>query len=383
MPAQKACLFCRFMKARFHFKNIDALRFFAFAKVYLLHVPIVSSVWWFQQIKTGGGIGVMFFFVLSGFLITWLLLKEKTTNNQINAKRFMMRRILRIWPVYFLVMAFVYFMPNDLLGSWGLRIVSGYEPDWIYSFSFLENYKMLMSDQFPITTPLSVFWSLCIEEHFYIFWLLLMSVLPLRFIPYFLLLCFPVSILMRWFEPMIWHNTIMYTNDLFTNLDLFAAGGLAAYVFTFKQEVYEGYMSKIPKYMQFVFILLVLALVFFHRYILPEIAFSSINLFRSCVFGLSFALLILMMVSKHSIFHFSEKHLFSRLGELSYGLYVYHLIFIHAMMRYCENHHINLNETLNITVFVLLNLILSIGLSYLSKKYVEDWFLGLKRYFTS
>jgi peptidoglycan/LPS O-acetylase OafA/YrhL len=180
---------------------------------------------------------------------------------------------------------------------------------------------------------------------------------------------------------MIWHNTIMYTNDLFTNLDLFAAGGLAAYVFTFKQEVYEGYMSKIPKYMQFVFILLVLALVFFHRYILPEIAFSSINLFRSCVFGLSFALLILMMVSKHSIFHFSEKHLFSRLGELSYGLYVYHLIFIHAMMRYCENHHINLNETLNITVFVLLNLILSIGLSYLSKKYVEDWFLGLKRYF--
>ena len=381
MPAQKACLFCRFMKAGFHFKNIDALRFFAFAKVYLLHVPIVSSVWWVQQIKSGGGIGVMFFFVLSGFLITWLLLKEKTAFGQINAKRFMMRRILRIWPVYFLVLLFVYLMPNDLLSSWGLRIVGGYEPDWIYSFSFLENYKMLMSDQFPITTPLSVFWSLCIEEHFYIFWLLVMSVLPLRFIPYFLLFCFPVSILMRWFEPMIWHNTLMYTNDLFTNLDLFAAGGLAAYVFTFKQEVYEGYMSKIPKYFQLVFILFVLALVFFHRYLLPEIAYSTLNLFRSCIFGISFSLLILMMVSKHSLIHFSEKHVFSKLGELSYGLYVYHLLWIHGMMRFCENHQINLSESLNISVFVLVNLLLSIGSSYFSKRYFEDWFLGLKRYF--
>jgi peptidoglycan/LPS O-acetylase OafA/YrhL len=186
---------------------------------------------------------------------------------------------------------------------------------------------------------------------------------------------------MRWIEPQIWQNSLMFTNDLFTNLDLFAAGGLAAYVFTFKEKVYEKTMSKIPKFMQFVFILLILTLVFLHRYILPEIAFSTINLFRSCVFGLSFALLILMMVSKHSFIHFSEKHLFSRLGELSYGLYVYHLIFIHTMMMYYENHHINLNETLNITLFVLLNLILSIGLSYLSKKYVEDWFLGLKRYF--
>jgi peptidoglycan/LPS O-acetylase OafA/YrhL len=371
------------MKAGFHFKNIDALRFFAFAKVYLLHVPIVSSVWWFQQIKTGGGIGVMFFFVLSGFLITWLLLKEKTTNNQINAKRFMMRRILRIWPVYFLVLAFVYFMPNDLLSSWGLRIIGGYEPDFLFSISFLENYKMLMSDQFPITTPLSVFWSLCIEEHFYLFWLMMMSLLPLRFIKYFSIGCFPISIFMRWIEPHIWQNSLMYTNDLFTNLDLFAAGGLAAYVFTFKEEVYEKSMSKIPKFMQLVFILFVLTLVFLHRYILPEIAYSTLNLFRSCIFGILFSLLILLMVSKHSLIHFSEKHVFSKLGELSYGLYVYHLLWIHGMMRFCENNQIDLHVNLNISVFVLVNLLLSVGSSYISKRYFEDWFLGLKRYFNN
>ncbi|MFY8021730.1 MAG: acyltransferase family protein [Bacteroidia bacterium] len=369
------------MKAVTHFKNIDALRFFAFAKVYLLHIPIVSSMWWFQQIKTGGGIGVMFFFVLSGFLISWLLLNEKIAKGQINAKRFMMRRILRIWPVYFLVLSFVYFMPVNLLENWGLRVIGGYEPNWTYSWSFLENYNMLLKDQFPITTPLSVFWSLCIEEHFYIVWLIVMSLLPMRYIKYFLMSCFPISILMRWMEPLIWQNSLMYTNDLLTNLDLFAAGGLAAYVFTMKEEAYEKFMSKIPKFMQLLFVLFVLILVFLHRYLLPEIAYSKINLIRSCVYGIAFALLILMMVSKHSLIHFSEKHLFSKLGQLSYGLYVYHLIFIHAMMRYCEEHHINLNETLNITVFVLLNLILSIGLSYLSKKYFEDWFLGWKRYF--
>jgi peptidoglycan/LPS O-acetylase OafA/YrhL len=369
------------MKGGFHFKNIDALRFFAFAKVYVHHLPIVSSLWWFQQIKTGGGIGVMFFFVLSGFLITWLLLKEKLTQGQINSKRFMIRRILRIWPIYFLVLTFVYFMPNVVLASWGLRIINGYEPNWLYSMSFLENYHMLQKDFFPITTPLSVFWSLCIEEHFYLFWLLVFCFLPIKYTPYFLLICFPIAIFSRWLEPIIWQNQLMYTNDLFTNLDLFASGGLAAYLFTIKADKIDLIIGKTSKLLQALFFLLVLAMVFFHRLILPEIAFSMTNLFRSCIFGIAFALLILLMVSNYSILNFSENHIFSRLGRLSYGLYVYHLLFIHGMIRFCELHKINLNDSLNIALFVLLNLVFSIGLSYLSKKYFEDWFLGLKRYY--
>ena len=62
-------------KRRFH--TLDALRFFAFLKVYLLHVPLQGDFPIFSFLKSGGGIGVSFFFVLSGFLITYLLVFEK------------------------------------------------------------------------------------------------------------------------------------------------------------------------------------------------------------------------------------------------------------------------------------------------------------------
>ena len=73
---------------KIHFHSIDALRFFAFLKVYLLHVPLQGEFPIFSYLKSGGGIGVSFFFVLSGFLITYLLVFDKIQNGQINIRNF-------------------------------------------------------------------------------------------------------------------------------------------------------------------------------------------------------------------------------------------------------------------------------------------------------
>ncbi len=168
---------------RLHFHSLDALRFFAFLKVYLLHIPIHGDFPIFSFIKSGGGIGVSFFFVLSGFLITYLLVFEKQKTGKINIKNFLVRRSLRIWPLFYLMVIMVFLLPYEFKELIGFHMTpNGYEFDWKYSFSFLENYKALLMDAPPKTTPLSVFWSLCIEEHFYIFWLILLSLTPVKHI---------------------------------------------------------------------------------------------------------------------------------------------------------------------------------------------------------
>ena len=71
-------------KTEFH--TIDALRFFAFFKVFLLHLPTDRYFLLFGYLKKGGGIGVSFFFVLSGFLITYSLSEEKMQMKNIAAR---------------------------------------------------------------------------------------------------------------------------------------------------------------------------------------------------------------------------------------------------------------------------------------------------------
>ena len=98
-------------KKMIYFQNLDGLRFFCFLTVFFYHgfhteSAAVKDSGLYQFFKWGiaenGFLGVNFFFVLSGFLITYLLIKEKELNGKINIIHFWFRRILRIWPLYFI-----------------------------------------------------------------------------------------------------------------------------------------------------------------------------------------------------------------------------------------------------------------------------------------
>src|SRR5688500_5665020 len=99
-----------------YFPAVDGLRFFAFFIVFLHHTllnisstnPLLNG--FLVIIQKNGWVGVDLFFVLSGFLITMLLLKERQKFGRYSLRNFWIRRSLRIWPLYFLGLLFGFFI---------------------------------------------------------------------------------------------------------------------------------------------------------------------------------------------------------------------------------------------------------------------------------
>ena len=111
--------------SKFYFKNLDGIRFIGALMVIIHHIEQnksvfgIANIWNNPVIQSIGPLGVNLFFTLSGFLITYLLLKEYNTNKTIDVKSFYIRRILRIWPLYFLLIIIGFFY-NALVCACGI-----------------------------------------------------------------------------------------------------------------------------------------------------------------------------------------------------------------------------------------------------------------------
>jgi peptidoglycan/LPS O-acetylase OafA/YrhL len=366
------------MIKREHFQSIDALRFFAFLKVYLLHIPLDAKFPNFLEIKSGGGIGVSFFFVLSGFLISYLLFLEKANANRIDLLNFYKRRAFRIWPLFFLMVLVAFLLPFDLKQDFGLHMVGGgYDFDWRFSFTFLENYKMIIMDQFPKTTPLSVFWSLCIEEHFYIVWGILFFFLSSKNVFRMLLFSVVIAWISRAYESYYSTNLIIETNDLFTNLDYFSCGGILAYVFVFYKVQLNSLLLKIGKWKLKLCLLGLALLLIFHNQLIPEpTKFSFI--FKPSIIAAIFTLIICLFISADSGIVIKSK-LLNYLGVRSYGLYVFHIIAIHMLYQYYLLHHIKIDTSLSLIIFMLISFSITVLVAMFSYRYFEKPILRLRR----
>lgn len=117
-----------------------------------------------------GFLGVDLFFVLSGYLITTLLLRERRARGYFSLKAFYWRRILRIVPVYYFVITMV--------GAYYIfaKGQQHYLESWPYYYLFLSNF---LTDHIP---TLSITWSLAVEEQFYMLWPLALLLLPVRWV---------------------------------------------------------------------------------------------------------------------------------------------------------------------------------------------------------
>jgi len=358
---------------KIHFHTFDALRFFAFLKVFLFHLPNVlpgdpAMEWFRDHIKHGGGVGVSFFFVLSGFLITYILTYEKLNTGKIDLKRFFVRRAFRIWPLFYLVVIIVFLLPPDFAQHWGLHMNGGgYDPDWRFSLTFTENYKSIIMDSGPKLTPLPVFWSLCIEEHFYIIWMIVFFFIRPKGIPYFLGTTVLIAWIFRFFETSIYETENVSTNDLFTNIDYFAISGLLGYAVAKNYRRVADLVIRIPYAIRIGYIFAVLTLLYFQKDLFVHHDFFP-EVLKYTLFSTVFAgLLIVFIPQEKGGLRIRDKHLLSWLGRISYGLYVYHLVWIHVLMKVFKYNGWDLNHWSTFGLFVLITFsgtVLTSAISY-------------------
>ncbi len=161
--------YSKFLRVR-HFGSLDGVRFLSIFAVLWHHyyTRLLGSADTSALILHRGFLGVDFFFILSGFLITTLLLREEAKTGRFSLAAFYWRRFLRIIPVYFLVVTLVAIITIVIKGETeNLRILP-------YYYLFLANF---LTHDLPNLAPT---WSLSVEEQYYLIWPLLLLLLPRR-----------------------------------------------------------------------------------------------------------------------------------------------------------------------------------------------------------
>lgn len=355
---------------RKYFDTLDALRFFAFFAVFLSHCPL-KEVPYLNYFSKSGGIGVSFFFVLSGFLISYILLSEKQ-QKKINLKNFFARRILRIWPLFYGLILFAWGTPY-LLDFLNLSYSSeGYKPNWLSSILFLENYQIMLQGSFPNVSPLGVMWSVCIEEHFYIIWGVLFYTVSTKNIPKLIIGSIIIANIFR----LVYHNLSLSFVDVFTNLDLFAYGAIPAYLIIKKPKVFS-YFEKLNPLVKYIFAVITVTTVV----VISNNNFNYWEYYATTILGILFTIIIIFTILKTNKLFISNTSIFSKLGKYTYGLYLYHTIFIKLTFRTIDKFVIIESTILRNLTISLFALILSIIVSIISFYLFENQFIKLKKYF--
>lgn len=144
------------MSKRYYRPELDVLRFFAFACVFCDHLPLAP---WFQPVGETGAFGMCMFFMLSAYLIITILLRERQTTGKVNLGAFALRRILRIWPLYFLVLFAGYMLGQYVPSAYVSRHA-------VLAFSLLVGNLYILYHGW--LGPIGPLWSLSVEEQFYL-----------------------------------------------------------------------------------------------------------------------------------------------------------------------------------------------------------------------
>lgn len=371
-------------KPRVFFPNLDGLRFVCFFMVFLFHinksvtehylahnveVPAFFKI--FSLLFKNGNLGVNFFFVLSGFLITFLLIKEKEYTGRIHVGNFYVRRLLRIWPLFYLCVFIGFVIFPHVAHLVGLAAQEKARP--LFYILFINNFDVIETGH-PNSLILGILWSIAIEEQFYLSWPLLLSFLPIRYFKHATIFIMAGSLVFRFMyrdQPdVLYFNTFAVIGDM-------ALGGFFAYLTSYPNK-FLTYITNLSR-LKIIAIYVIAAGLFLLRRKLfyGGIPFSSVpeRLIIAVFFGL---IIIEQNFSKNSFYKFSRFKLMSRLGIYTYGLYCLHFIGIYTALAIINVAGGNQFSLLTNLIMAVLALFVTIGLSLLSYHLFEKKFLTLK-----
>ncbi|MDH5597856.1 MAG: acyltransferase [Cyclobacteriaceae bacterium] len=361
---------------------MDGLRFLCFLSVFFYHSfhtnfgDIKSSglyrfLKW--EIFGNGNLGVNFFFVLSGFLITYLLIQEKKLNGQIALKKFWIRRILRIWPLFFFCVIFGFYLFPLLKSFFGQ--VPNETASIGYYLTFLNNFDM-MNKGLPDSSVLGVLWSIAIEEQFYLIWPVILYLLPIKnYWIAFVSIILSSLIFRAVFESPSFHeiHTLSCIGDM-------AMGAFGAWLISEKPTIKEKIINLKSGYILLLY--LVSLGIFLFR---DEILYSNyyIRIFERSIIAFVFLLIILEQnYAKNSLIKLSKFKTLTKLGIISYGLYCLH--FIGILITTTLTDLVGLNTKIGHVLILETGLALTITIiiAFISYRFYETPFLKLKKRFS-
>jgi peptidoglycan/LPS O-acetylase OafA/YrhL len=379
---------------RFYRPELDGLRFFAFFFVFLHHLPMAEGYYvgpWsifvnsLEKIHLRGWMGVDLFLCLSSYLIAKLLFLEWKTTDRISVKNFFLRRIFRIWPLYFWV-CLLSFLIFPLLGwigpSWDDVGYHGLIQTYLMPYlCFIGNWVTALDGYAPVKT-LTLLWTISLEEQFYVMTPFLLRLAKFEKKSIFKVFGFllAVTIVARVAAvmagsryPFIWVSTL-------TRLDPLALGTCLA--------LFEDDLIALTKrFPAWAFALIGLGLLEI-VFMLPDMDPQTINVvWQYFILDCGFCCLIFAAIQPGTFQRFFSFCMFTQLGKISYGLYVYHVWAFSISSWVLRWMIVYFNLRLNLFIFesleMLLGLTITIGISFVSYHLFEKQFLKLKSRFST
>lgn len=352
------------MKSKIFLPGLNGLRAIAALSVILCHV--------FQELKGYGlegsgrfnsfGIyGVTIFFTLSGFLITYLLLKEKEKSNTVDINKFYIRRVLRIWPLYFLFLVIVLFVIDFQISS----------NIWYYLL-MLPNIPWAVGSaggaihSIPL---LSHYWSLGVEEQFYAFWPFVIK--KISKLKWFLIGFCLFFVGLKFALKLTHAPATLISFVYYTRFSCLIIGGFGAYLYYKKSKIVDFCSNKIIEFSTWILLIVLL----FNLVTLYSILGNEI------VSILTLIIIFNQIQNPKKLFSLENK-VFDYLGKISFGLYIYNPLIIYSLSSLFYNQLQN-QYFIKITLIIVLNFGLAIIMAHISYHYFEKRFLEIKHRYTT
>jgi len=336
--------------------SLDGFRGLSILIVLLAHLdysfknPVVFFVF------EGGNLGVSVFFVISGFIITTLLLKEKVKTTKISLKRFYIRRLLRIFPV-----AYLFILTLLLLNAiFHLEIPA---LAFVGAAFYLTNFTYII----PFVWYTAHFWSLAVEEQYY---LIFPPILKMNTRIFCLLIpsLLVVTNLIRWARAHFPGSVpLQFLNDFFSNIDAVLVGSLFS-ILCFKEMIPWQWIKKHKMLINLGFLIPIILLHKTANHFHPWVINHTVT-------ALMIGTIIISNIvpAQDFIYKLLNSKLLVRIGLLSYSIYIWQSIFTVPTELPAEHNLPRMHFPLNMILLFLV--------SYCSYYFYEKKFLTLKRRF--
>lgn len=341
-----------------YFKTLDGLRAISIIWVIIAHFNLDIKNSTFTNIFWGGGLGVHIFFVLSGFLITALLLKEKITNGFISLRDFYIRRFFRIIPVAFLFLFVILimniFLPLNITGR-----------DFFHVLTFTENFNP-KSNWYT-----HHFWSLSVEEQFYLIFPFFIK----RDINFYVKMSGLLIISSPVVSYLAHHDLLasMYLKDIFSFIDTFLNGGLLSILIGSLTSIFLFKLNTSKRINKSGIGFLQITLLFLIWLSSQRSAFGGFNMIL-CALLIAFLISISMIYEDTFVNKFLNLKYIALVGMLSYSLYIWQQLF--------DNNQ-PWKDWFTYGDSIILNTCALFLIAYISYNFYEKRFIRLKNKFKS